>query len=386
MVQETHSLVIFPFKSEDVEIIERNVKRALSHPAVASVYCVGYEENECYRQMENTIGEIQNAFANKTVRLGIQERFGTKRPGKGDGMNTGLQYFLNETDLERLHFYDSDIKTFTKDWITDAEQGADWGYDVVRHYFSRSPTDAMITWMITKTGFALLWPHTELPYIEQPLGGELLMTRGVAEELANDDRVLAQSDWGIDTIYTWTMVKHGFSLYEAYQKAGKVHSLYQTLADLKSMLVECFAAIQSLSTLSLETRHLDHRMDKAAPAPETVKTKVGYDVEGTIHLLSQNWTEKQEEILDLFPRQVSSPMLENRERPRFNFMDADNWFRVYEVLLENFDLDSEAWKELLFKLWVTRVLNYTSHEALKGYDHTMHYLYQMIERFTRRQL
>jgi len=71
----------------------------------------------------------------------------------------------------------TDITSFGPDWITKAEEAADFGYGLVRHYFLRASTDAMITWMITRTGFSLLWPHTEPSWIEQPLGSGLLMRR-----------------------------------------------------------------------------------------------------------------------------------------------------------------------------------------------------------------
>ena len=72
----------------------------------------------------------------------------------------------------------------------------------MRHYFPRASTDAMITWMITRPGLAMCWPTTVLPDIGQPLGGEVLFTREVAESLHVDPNVQAQSDWGIDTRYT----------------------------------------------------------------------------------------------------------------------------------------------------------------------------------------
>ena len=152
------SLIVFPFKSEDVEVFRKNIREAVAHPRVAEVLCVGYAENTCYQEIQAAIPEIQKD-REKGVLLVLQERLGDKRPGKGDGMNTALKYFLEETDYERLHFYDSDIETFSREWISQAENAADDGYQVVRHYFPRASTDAMVTWMITKTGFAVLWPN-----------------------------------------------------------------------------------------------------------------------------------------------------------------------------------------------------------------------------------
>ena len=376
------SLVIFPFKSEDIEVFQRNIRESVSRPRVGLVLCVGYEENECYKEIETAIPRIEKE-SNKKVRLILQERLGDKRPGKGDGMNTALKYFLEETDYQRLHFYDSDIVSFTGEWILRAEEAADEGYQVVRHYFPRASTDAMVTWMITKTGFALLWPNTELPFIEQPIGGELMMTRDVAKNLLKDKLVINRSDWGIDTVYTWAMAKGKFSMFETYTSVGKLHKLYGALSDLKEMVVECFNTIQALKDEEIETEGMVHRIERPGPVSEEVKEKTAYDLEGSLLLLMENWTGRQIELLDHFPQNVREGMRECRRRPRFGFMDDESWYETYKILLEEFDFDDEDWRELLFKLWIARVLNYTASVALRGYDYALYYLYKMIERFAR---
>lgn len=376
------SLVAFPFKSEDIEVFRRNIRGAASHPRVGSVLCVGYEKNDCYKEIEAALPEIERE-SNKEIHLILQERLGSKRPGKGDGMNTVLKYFLEKTDYKRLHFYDSDIETFSQEWITQAELAADEGYQVVRHYFPRASTDAMVTWMITKTGFSILWPDTELPFIEQPLGGELLLTREVAAKLYDDERCIRQSDWGIDTAYTWIMVANEFSLYETYVPIGKVHKLYKTLADLQDMAIECFSTIQQLRTEKVDTVRMIHRVERPGPVPDRVKEKTAYDLEGSLHLLMENWTDKQIELLNHFPSNVREGMAECQRRPRFAFMNAESWYKTYEVLLEHFDPADEDWQELFFKLWIARVLNYTTKVALRGYDYALFYLYRMVEGFVR---
>lgn len=377
-----NSLIVFPFKSEDIAVFRKNICEAVFHPRVDAVLCVGYEENECYKEIEAVIPEIARK-SDKEIRLIIQERLGDKRPGKGDGMNTALKYFLEKTDYQRLHFYDSDIETFSQEWITQAELAADEGYQVIRHYFPRASTDAMVTWMITKTGFAILWPNTELPFIEQPLGGELLLTRQVAAQLYKDERSVRQSDWGIDTAYTWLMVANEFSLYETYVSIGKVHRLYSTLADLQDMAIECFSTIQQLKDEQVSTAKMIHRMERPGPVPDRVKEKTAYGLEGSLHLLMENWTDEQLELLGLFPRNVREGMSECRRRPRFEFMDAESWYETYKVLLERFDSEEKDWRELFFKLWIARVLNYTTKVALRGYDYALFYLYQMVEGFVR---
>jgi mannosylglycerate synthase len=363
-------------------VFRKNICEAASHPRVDAVLCVGYEKNACYKEIETAIPEIEKEN-NKEIRLILQERLGDRRPGKGDGMNTALKYFLEETDYERLHFYDSDIETFSQKWITQAELPADDGYQVVRHYFPRASTDAMVTWMITKTGFAILWPNTELPFIEQPLGGELLLTREVAARLYEDKRSIRQSDWGIDTAYTWIMVTNEFSLYETYVPIGKVHKLYKTLADLQDMAIECFATIQQLKGEKVDTVRMVHRVERPGPVPDRVKEKTAYDLEGSLHLLMEGWSDKQLELLNHFPQNVREGMAECQRKPRFTFMDAESWYRTYEVLLEHFDPADEDWRELFFKLWIARVLNYTTKVALRGYDYALFYLYQMVEGFVR---
>lgn len=369
------SVIVFPFKSEDTDVFSQNIREALSHPAVGTVLGIGFEQNDCYRTMEDRFG------SHSRVQLLVQDRLGGKRPGKGDGMNTGLRFFLEHPEYERLHYYDADLKTFTRDWIAVAEEAADEGYQVIRHYFPRASTDAMITWMITKTGFALIAPQTQLTRIEQPLGGELLITREVAENLFQDDAVRAQSDWGIDTLYTWTMFHHGFSLYEVYQPSGKVHKLYDRLTDLKTMLIECFAAIQSLRETPPIARAVRHDIEPPKPAPEPVRQKTAYDVEGTMHVLTEDWTDRQAQLLDHFPDHIRNAMLQCRTKPFFGFMDEPAWYRVYQILLEEFDPADEDWGHLLFKLWVARVLDYTMQIALKGYEHAVSHLHGMVESY-----
>ena len=378
------SLVVFPFKEEKPEVLLRNVRIALAHPRVKEVLCVGASEDHCFRAVSAAIPELSREYG-KRVTVIVQERLGELRPGKGDGMNTGLKYFLEETQHARIHFYDADIVSFSEEWITKAEDAADEGYQVVRHYFPRSSTDAMITWMITRTGFALLWPRSALPWIEQPLGGELLLTRAAAERLLSDPRVRRQSDWGIDTLYTFSMVAHGLPIYEIYIDAGKLHKLYGALTDLKTMLIECFSAVQGLKDEDVPAGTV-HHFEYPGPVRQEVKERVGYDFERTLWLLREKWTDRQVELLGLFPRPVREGMLACREYPRFSFMDEDAWAETYLVLLERFDPADADWKELLFKLWIARVLQYTTAVALRGYDHALHYLHRMVARYVHRAL
>lgn len=110
-------------------------------------------------------------------------------------MNPAMQYFLTahldeenrlSEPLQRIYFYHADIESFDESWITKVEDGIARNYDVVRPHFPRSSTDAQVTWQENKVGFALLWPQSTLPWIQQPLGGELCFSRHVVETLVAD--------------------------------------------------------------------------------------------------------------------------------------------------------------------------------------------------------
>lgn len=373
------ALVCFPFKKEHVPTVLRNVDIAANHRKVSLVLLAAASANECYEEVLKAVN-AKNSSPHAypvPVRVEVQQRLGSHlRAGKGDGMNSALRYFLTAHDLkenrldeplQRIHFYDADIESFDKEWISKAEEGAELGYDVVRHYFPRSSTDAQVTWQVTKVGFALLWPRTTLPWVQQPLGGELCFTRHVVEALMEDNRVVLQSDWGIDTMYTFVCAQKGFSLLEAYMPQGKLHALYGGLRDLRSMLCECFAAIQSLKDESVETKPTVHRIDPPGEVPRSVMTKIGYNVEKSLKLLRENWTDQQLELLTLFRSDIQDGMLAASEWPEFEFMSEEAWVSAYRVFLEHFELDDDDWKELLFKMWVARVLNYTIRHVLRGY-------------------
>ncbi len=372
------SMVAFPFKTERPEVVLRNIRAAAAHDAVDEVLCVGYEEESTYHAIAEAAPGIAKA-ARTPVTLRLQDRIGTRRPGKGDGMNTALRHFL-DTPHDRLHFYDSDITTFDGSWITKAERGLDLGYDVVRHFFPRAATDAMITWLVTRTGFAILFPRSELPWIEQPLGGELALSRRAAKALVADSRVAERSDWGIDTMLAFSSVRDRMSILEVHIAQGKAHKLYGQLTDLKTMLVECFAAVRDLRGEHLEPG-IVHHVEYPDVVPPAIAEKVGYDVEGTMQLLPEAWSERQMELLEFFPIPIRDGMAAARRRTTFSFLDECAWYDTFEVLLDHFDEEDPDWRDLLFHLWTVRVLAYTHHAALRGYSYALRYLHAMIFRY-----
>ncbi len=60
-------------------------------------------------------------------------------------------------------------------------------------------------------------------------------------------------------------------------------------------------------------------------------------------------------------------------------MTKKTWFETFKILVEKFKKGDKDWEELLFKLWVARVLDYTLKIAIKGYNYALDYLEKMIE-------
>jgi len=366
------SLVVFPFKDEAPEAVAANMAVAANHHAVDEVWAVAWEDGPSLQGLRPIADDLASSTGTTTT-VHLQKRIGRLRPGKGDAMNTAIA-LAAERGRERVHFYDADITNFHESWISGAEKAADRGYGVVRHRFPRASTDAMITWFITRPGLASLFPQTFLPRLNQPLGGELLLTGGAVERLAGDSFVSDRSDWGIDTVITHAISTMDTGLYEHHVADGKRHALYGSLDQLRTMLIECLDAVASLSARDAPSAEAIHGSDPPAPVPPDLKQTVGYDIDGTIKLLADNWTDAEVALAETLPQTVAEPLLENRSTPTFSFMDFELWFETVRFLLDGFTLGEPAWESLAFRLWMTRVLSYTSNQALAGFDRAMEYL------------
>ncbi len=377
--------VCFPFKKEDVEDFKRNIKEALSHERVSDVLLAAHSENETYRGIKAFVDSLSSEERAR-VHIFTQERIGKKRPGEGDGMNTAIKYFVKNTDSEYLHFYDADIKSFNRTWIDRVQKRLDEGFDVARCFFPRAYTDAMVTWNITRTGFAYTWPHTILPDIEQPLGGELGMSRSTAEALSRDELVLNASDWSIDTALTIAFARNNVKLYEVYIREGKHHKLYGKLSDLETMAVECFNVIKENSELKIDTRDMVYEKDSVEAVPEEYKNRIAFDVEGTIREFKEGWTDGMKSIVnEYFPLHIRENVLKAIEDGNYEFMDPEMWYEVYDILMRSFEFEDNNWRRVLFKLWVLRVLNHAS-LALKDPDKSLKSLKDMVRMFRARRL
>lgn len=374
------SLVVFPFKREDLDVVEANLRTAARHPRVDLVWVVAAEEGEDLESV-SIIGERVAAEEGCPVEVFAQERVGSLRSGKGDGMNTALRRAAEE-GFDRVHFYDADITNFDGDWIESAEHHADRGYGIVRHRFPRAATDAMITWMVTRPGLAMMFPGTLLPRLGQPLGGEMLLSADAVALLAKDPLVSDRSDWGVDTMITYATAAMGLPLYEHLVSSGKRHALYGSLADIRTMVLECLDAVRSLRGLPPPDSPWDS--DPPSEVPADLKETVAYDAGRTEALLIEPWSDGETELARELPE--SHLILANRSEPTYEFMDEHLWGDVLRVLFDRFVLGDPDWEGLAFRLWAMRVLAYTTTVASRGYDAALEYLEQTIRVYETRPL
>jgi mannosylglycerate synthase len=359
------SLVVFPFKEEELSVVSANLAVAAGHDRVEEVWAVASAEDAAMAGVSGVATEIAAATQTR-VSVFPQQRVGVFRPGKGDGMNTAIARAA-ERGFARVHFYDADITNFDETWIDGAEHAADKGFDVVRYRFPRAATDAMITWMVTRPGLALLFPGTLLPRLAQPLGGELLATEPVIEALAGDRFVVDRSDWGIDTVITHATSTMGVGVHEHNAPDGKRHALYGSLTDIREMILECLDAVASLRG----RRHPDggFHSDPPAPVPEDLKQTVAYDLEATRVAIAEK------------PSPTEAAILEALGATERVAMDEKAWLRVFPALLDGFELDAPSWRSAAFRLWTERVIHYTTHQVPHGYDAALAYLERTIADF-----
>ena len=366
------SFVAFPFKDEDTDVVATNLETAAKHGSVRQVWAIAATQGGSTPAVTRAAEEVWKAHSTPVIVM-VQQRIGHYRAGKGDGMNTAIRAAA-EAGVDRLHFYDADIHNFHAGWIDGAEAAADRGFGVVRHRFPRAATDAMITWMITRPALAMLFPGTVLPRLGQPLGGEMLLTAPAIEDLAGDRFVAARSDWGVDTVLTHATATMGLALYEHHVGDGKRHALYGSLEELRDMVVECLDAARSLTGRDTPPKDLRFERDPPAAVPPDLKKVVAYDMDSTLPLLAAPMSDGERRLAGGLPEPVAEGLASFEDDPEPGFMDEHVWGAALRLLLEHFDLDSEGWRTLAFRLWLHRVVAYTKRHVPHGYDHALDHL------------
>jgi hypothetical protein len=113
---------------------------------------------------------------------------------------------------------------------------------------------------------------------------------------------------------------------------------------------------------------------------------VAYDIDGTRRLLDVGWSPEEIRLAEGLPGDIGTLLLESRSKPAFSFMDRDLWHQAHGFLLDHFTLGDAAWESLAFRLWLTRVLAYTTNQARTGFDSAMAYLEDTISEYERRAM
>jgi hypothetical protein len=239
----------------------------------------------------------------------------------------------------------------------------------------------MITWMITRPALATFFRGTFLPRLDQPLGGEVLITGEAVAALAAKPMVRDRSDWGIDTILTYATSVLGMGMYEHHVADGKRHALYGSLDELREMLIECLDAASSLRGLPGPGPDARHGTDPPSEVPDDLKQIVAYDIDASRRLLGPAWPDAEAALLGATPEGVAGRLLSAGPDRIFDAVDADLWYVIHSFLIDRFVLGDPAWESLAFRLWLMRVLAYTTNQARLGFDQAMAYLRSTIDRY-----
>jgi len=133
--------------------------------------------------------------------------------------------------------------------------------------------------------------------------------------------------------------------------------------------------------MQIDTESILYEKDIAKEIPARIQKKKAFDIEGTIPLLREDWTGQEIELLNFFPLKIKEGMRSCRKNLDVRFMEPQTWYEVYEVLLEEFNQNEKAWQDLLFRLWIARVLNHTFYYVSRGYEYAMKYLEDMVGYF-----
>lgn len=197
------------------------------------------------------------------------------------------------------------------------------------------------------------------------------MTGPAVESLASDPFVVDRSDWGIDTVMTHATAVLELDIYEHNVPEGKRHALYGSLTDIHDMILECLDAVASLRGRPTPGR--DSRFDADPPAaiPDDLKVTTAYDIDATRRSIARPLRSRESVLMQSLGVDPEPPIV----------LDADRWLEILPRLLDRFVLDDADWQEVAFRLWVGRVISYTTTQVPRGYDHAMSFLEETITRF-----
>ena len=184
---------------------------------------------------EDTFKELKKRESKNIEVISEKKYIKTTEIGKGIGMINGGIAAIKE-DFDKIGYIDGDIyNPNIGKWMGLLFDPLDRDIDVVKAAFSRNPADGQITRHITKPLIGMFFSNAW--EIDQPLGGELSISRKALEEIFTKG-ISPPYGWGIDTFITIKTLMYGYKMGEVYL-GQKMHGK-KTLTNLEKMFIECF--------------------------------------------------------------------------------------------------------------------------------------------------
>jgi hypothetical protein len=352
-------------------------EQGLQSGRVKAVFIVdGWSTDGTFAALQEDLPQLQKRYPEAQIEVMRSE---LRETGKGGAMVTGMKYALTN-GFRNVVFLDGDITSVTPRWITFLLENMErHRASMARGYFDRSTLDAQITRHITRPLMAIYFPEGR--QIQQPLGGELVLTAELASHLLREAPTAPPHHWGIDTFLTVNTVAGGFSVVEVYL-TQKVHKK-KSLTELRSMLIECFD--EMCKEIAFHGRY------GAVPDPKvnlvvvTPKENSIERVGGDVRSLQYADLEEQRERFFTFVRGIRQPKTRLRElgldreerdlvlslfdRRRFNeessTLNGELWVSLIDRLARGYIERgfSPIYHDVIFACWTLRALSFAHHEA-----------------------
>jgi len=377
------NVLIVPEKNEKLNPLHI-VDVGLASGKIDEAYIVdGWSTDNTWTLLEKEIPSYEKKYGKKIKLFGSVLR----NTGKGGAMYTGIKRALKDGH-SMITFIDADITSITTKWfdiLIDSISKDNLGMS--RGYYDRAPFDAQITRHITRPLIAMYFP--EAKDVNQPLGGELCMTKEVAEHLLTCCTAPPHT-WGIDTFMTINTVMGGFKMGE-YYLTQKTHGK-KSVGELRGMLIDCFdeaakqvfyhkrnVSIPKFSKSLIKVLPKEHtQVERIGEDVRTQKyVNVDFEIESFISslekILPNNHTDgdglKKFLKVDFDDEYLLMDMLKirsiNEFKEKSKLLDRHVWVRTLDTLTRSYIAEefNPAFHEIAFILWRLRSLSFIVNEA-----------------------
>jgi glycosyltransferase involved in cell wall biosynthesis len=276
--------------------------------------------------------------------------------GKGVAMITGMKSAI-KSDTDTLCFFDSDIESITPEWVDRLVAGIADGADECRGTFDRARDDALITKHITRPLISLFFP--ELSHIRQPLGGELALSKKIAEELITRPRLVPTHSWGIDT---WILLNSSLlgGRIKEINLGEKIHKPKE-ISGLKGMLIQCFRELVEIADLEKRFKYSESkfRLEERAETRSRVREiRVMKNLDESIKSALEGWSEEDKKMIRELPysSELISLIHSDEFKSEVKGFTSEKWIRILCSLAKKCVGEGDVYYRervlnVLFKLW-----------------------------------